>query len=198
MVSNHGGARVFLHAQVIQTSYSFLCIFDKTAIFTSTYFTSLTDGKICPHRSLLSMLGWECPSRVWRRARRILLVLPAPVALGYPDSEEGGVRACGSFLITLIATQTRPACTDREKTTGQLIGERNLSDILFFSFLLDSSHTLPDTWVVEKWLSFDVRVIQICLTSYSMVLSRPQSLSYSYLKCEFHRPAGLANGILLW
>ena len=75
-------------------------------------------------------LGWECPSRVWRRARRILLVLPAPVALGYPDSEEGGVRACGSFLITLIATQTRPACTDREKTTGHLIGKRNLSDIL--------------------------------------------------------------------
>ena len=105
-------------------------IFNRTAIFTSTYFTSLTDGKICPHRSLLSMLGWECPSRVWRRARRILLVLPAPVALGYPDSEEGGVRACGSFLITLIATQTRAACTDREKTTGHLIGKRNLSDIL--------------------------------------------------------------------
>ena len=106
--------------------------------------------------------GWECPSRVWRRARPILLVDPTCASsVGLPGLR-GGVRACGSFLITLIATETRLAHTDREKTVGHLIWERNPSDILS-EFL--SCFLLHLTWYIGNRITgWKVTGFDVCVT----------------------------------
>ena len=104
----------------------------------------------CPlSPSRVHRVSIECPpspSRVLRRARRFLLLqVTCASSVGLPGLR-GGVRACGSFLITLIATKTRLAHTDREKTVGHLIWERKPSDLTsFLSFFLGSCYTLPDT-----------------------------------------------------
>ena len=85
----------------------------------------------------------QCPSRVWRRARPILLVDPTCASsVGLPGLR-GGVRACGSFLITLIAAETRAARTDRER---EYHGSSHLREKLTcWSFLLGSSYSFSDT-----------------------------------------------------
>ena len=70
----------------------------------------------------------ECPlspSRVLRRARRFLLLqVTCASSVGLPGLR-GGVRACGSFLIKLIAKRDQ-VCADTGME-GHLVSERNHS-----------------------------------------------------------------------
>ena len=78
----------------------------------------------CPSR--VSINSIECPpspSRVLRRARRFLLLqVTCASSVGLPGLR-GGVRACGSFLIKLIAKRDQ-VCADTGME-GHLVSERN-------------------------------------------------------------------------
>ena len=75
-----------------------------------------------------SSVHLECPpspSRVLRRARRFLLLqVTCASSVGLPGLR-GGVRACGSFLIKLIAKRDWDQVCADTGMEGHLVSERN-------------------------------------------------------------------------
>ena len=82
----------------------------------------------CPSRVCIKSI--ECPpspSRVLRRARRFLLLqVTCASSVGLPGLR-GGVRACGSFLIKLIAKRDWDQVCADTGMEGHLVSERNHS-----------------------------------------------------------------------
>ena len=80
----------------------------------------------CPSRVCIKSI--ECPpspSRVLRRARRFLLLqVTCASSVGLPGLR-GGVRACGSFLIKLIAKRDWDQVCADTGMEGHLVSERN-------------------------------------------------------------------------
>ena len=104
----------------------------------------------CPSRVCIKSI--ECPpspSRVLRRARRFLLLqVTCASSVGLPGLR-GGVRACGSFLIKLIAPKTETETRSVPTQGWRVISFRRetTADILsFIALQLD----MTSDYIVEK------------------------------------------------
>ena len=100
----------------------------------------------------------ECPpspSRVLRRARRFLLLqVTCASSVGLPGLR-GGVRACGSFLIKLIAPKTETETRSVPTQGWRVISFRRETtpDILsFIALQLD----MTSDYLVEKLIFFEI------------------------------------------